>query len=100
MLRLILPFVVLVSTLSASDAPVINRDFVFEDKLEGAAKAATFSARRLYEHAAYLASDECNGRLAGSPGEAKARAYIIARLRDAGFNDVRQFPFEFTGDVK
>lgn len=89
-----------VTTLLASDAPAINRDFVFEDKLEGAEKKAVFSARKLYEHASYLASAECNGRLAGSAGETKARAYIVARLLDAGFTDVRQFPFEFTGEVR
>ncbi len=94
------PLVLISSTwLIAQDAPMIDRDFKIDVQPSGLAEKVTFKARNLFTHADYLASDECNGRLAGSPGEAKARAYIVQHLLKTGYENVRQFPFQFTGDV-
>ena len=92
----------LVFFVAAGEAPVpaIDRDFTISAQPPGFTEPATFKARTLYEHASFLASEECEGRLAGSPGEARARQYIIKHLLDDGFADVRQFPFEFTGDAR
>ena len=38
----------------------------------------------LYEHVKYLASDELEGRMTGSPGVRKAGDYIAARFKEAG----------------
>ena len=81
-------------------APVIDRDFKIETQPQGFSEKFTFDARRLFNHADYLASDECNGRLASSPGEALAREYIVKHLTDSGYKEIRQFPFEFIADVK
>ena len=87
-------------SLCAADAPQIDRDFTIDVQPPGLAEKVTFKARKLFNHADYLASDEVNGRLAGSPGEALARKYIIRHLLDSGYDNVRQFPFQFTGDVR
>ncbi|MEI6232330.1 MAG: M20/M25/M40 family metallo-hydrolase [Planctomycetota bacterium] len=92
----LLPFAVL----TAQDAPVIDRDFTIEIQPPSLTEKVTFKARNLFNHAVYLADDECNGRLAGSPGEEKARKYLIKNLLDIGYDNVRQFPFQFTGDVR
>jgi hypothetical protein len=53
----------------------------------------------------YIASDECAGRLTGSPGAARAAQYIAAAFRDAGLQPIGAKegyfqPFEFTAGVK
>ena len=78
----------------------IDRAFSRDAQPQGFPEKYTFSAARLFQHADFLASDECNGRLAASPGEAAARAYIIKNLQEAGYDNVRHFPFEFISDVK
>ena len=90
--------------LHAADAPATpdpkaGRTFKIEVTPEGLPNAYTFEGAKLFAHADFLASDVCEGRLAGSPGEAKAREYIVARLKEAGFDEVRHFPFEFIADV-
>lgn len=47
--------------------------------------SATISADRLREHAKYLASDELEGRLAGTPGNQKAAEYIARHLKEFGY---------------
>ncbi|HVP11341.1 MAG TPA: M28 family peptidase, partial [Phycisphaerae bacterium] len=53
----------------------------------------------------YMASEECGGRLTGSPGAARAAEYIAKVFRNAGLQpagEVDAFfqPFEFTAGVK
>jgi aminopeptidase YwaD len=100
--KVILSIFVLSSLVQAQEmsAPVIDRDFQISVQPPGLAEKVTFKARNLYNNADYLASDLCNGRLAGSQGEAWARAYIVNHLKQSGYADVRQFPFQFTGDVR
>jgi hypothetical protein len=76
-----------------------SREFKLETRANGLPKLVVFKAKDLYEHAQYLAGDECEGRLAGSPGEAKAREHIIKQLKKAGFDEPRHMPFEFTSDM-
>ncbi len=86
---------------STKPAPeYIDREYKVDAQPPEFSKKYTFKAKKLFKHADFLASDECMGRLAGSPGEAKAREYIIKTLEDAGYDYVRHFPFEFIGDVK
>jgi len=63
-------------------------------------KSAVFKSKVLYDHVAYLASDETEGRLAGSPGQAKAREFIVKQLRKSGLTDIRRQSFDFISDVK
>src|SRR5262245_32950909 len=47
-----------------------------------------------------LSADDMEGRLVGSPGGAKARAYVIERFKATGlkpFGDSFESPFTFTG---
>ncbi|HEY3324776.1 MAG TPA: M20/M25/M40 family metallo-hydrolase [Planctomycetota bacterium] len=81
----------------ASEAPAENK---VEAQPEGFPKSFTFKSKKLYDDIAYLASEECAGREAGSPGEAKAREFLIKRLRDMGYDEVRRLPFEFVADMK
>jgi Zn-dependent M28 family amino/carboxypeptidase len=80
--------------------PLFDADYKIDVQPPGFPEAFTFKAKNLFKHADYLASDECEGRLAGSEGEAKAREYIIKHLETAGFKEVRHFPFDFISDVK
>lgn len=59
---------------------------------------------QLYEDVRILAADEMAGRLVGTPGSAKARAYLIERLRTIGVEPVlagfgQPFEAEHDGDV-
>ncbi len=45
---------------------------------------APFTAARFRAHVAYLASDDLAGRDVGSPGNAKAVAYLIRHLKECG----------------
>jgi Zn-dependent M28 family amino/carboxypeptidase len=47
-------------------------------------QAAPFTAARFREHVAFLASDDLQGRKAGSAGAAKAAEYVAARFKAAG----------------
>src|SRR5689334_9686343 len=82
---------------AAAESPPIDRDFTLDVQAPGLPEKITFKARNLFNHADYLASDECGGRLAGSEGEAKAREYIVKRLHAIGYENVRHFMFTFTG---
>ena len=84
----------------SAPTPAIDREFKIDAQPDGFPVKFTFEAAKLFKHADYLASDECEGRLAASPGEAKARAYIVNRLKEIGYADVRKYPFEFIADVK
>ena len=83
-----------------SHIPGIDREIQIDVQPPGLPEKVTFKARNLFNNADYLASDLCNGRLAGSQGEAWARAYIVSHLKQSGYADVRQFPFQFTGAVR
>lgn len=63
-------------------------------------QAERFNGEQVKEHITYLASDELEGRLTGSPGEAKAAAYLIQEVENLGLgtflsNDY-EHPFEYT----
>ena len=60
--------------------------------------------RQLYEDVRILAADEMAGRLVGTPGSAKARAYLLERLRTIGVEPVlagfeQPFEAEHDGDL-
>src|SRR3954470_4798508 len=89
----------IVAIIAALFGPIVlatenGRDVKVEVQPDGFPKKFTFKAKNLYEHAAFLASDECEGRLAGSPGQAIAREYIIKRLKKIGFENVWQQEFD------
>ncbi len=55
-------------------------------------------AARIFDDVAKLAADGMEGRLAGSPGGAKARAYVLGRLKQAGVEPMGESferPFTF-----
>jgi len=86
---------------SAPVAPVVQgRDAKIEIHADGFEKKVTFKAKDLYDHAKFLASEECEGRFPGTPGHERARKYILNRLKDIGFDDIRQQNFDFISDVK
>ncbi len=66
--------------------------------------APAVSADDLQTDVAFLASDECGGRLTGTPGAARAGAYVAAAMKQAGlqpaFTDGYFQPFEFTAGVR
>jgi len=80
--------------------PKVDRGFKIEVKADGVEKKVSFKAGDLYKHAAYLASDECEGRFPGTPGHLRARQYIIDELQNIGFKEVRRFPFDFVASVE
>ena len=45
---------------------------------------------RALEDVRILSADDMEGRLVGSPGGAKARAYILGRMREIGLDPVQQ----------
>jgi Zn-dependent M28 family amino/carboxypeptidase len=57
---------------------------------------AAASPQQLFEDVRILAADDMAGRLVGTPGSAKARAYLIGRMQDIGiepFGDGYAQPF-------
>ncbi|HYG75545.1 MAG TPA: M20/M25/M40 family metallo-hydrolase [Planctomycetota bacterium] len=86
------------SPLAFAEEP--RRDTKIDVATEGLPKKVTFKAKDLYQHAKFLASDECEGRLPGTPGVEKARKYIEKQLKNAGFDEIKRLPFEFISDVK
>src|SRR5690349_18658115 len=80
--------------------PKIDRGFKIDVKADGVEKKVTIKAGELYKHAAFLASDECEGRFPGTPGHLKARQYIIDELENIGFKEVRRYPFNFVANVE
>ncbi|MCK6471678.1 MAG: M20/M25/M40 family metallo-hydrolase [Planctomycetes bacterium] len=61
-----------------------DRDFKFEFAVPGFERPVTVKAKELYKHAEFLAGDECQGRLSGTEGCAKARDYIEKHFKKAG----------------
>jgi Zn-dependent M28 family amino/carboxypeptidase len=64
-----------------------------------AAVTPRFTAEELIADVKTLASPSFEGRRVGTPGNAKARAWIVERFREAGlipFGDAFQLPFQFT----
>ncbi len=62
-----------------------------------AATAQTPAPQQLYEDVRILSADDMEGRLVGTPGSAKARAYLLDRLRVIGLEPVYptfEQPFE------
>ena len=57
-----------------------------------AAPVAAAPGDRALEDVRILSADDMEGRLVGSPGGEKARAYILGRMRDIGLSPVEQ-PF-------
>ncbi len=69
------------------------------------ASTPALRAEDIQYHVNYLASDSLEGRLAGTPGNEKAAAYIAAEfkrfgLQPVGDNNSYQQKFDFVGDVK
>jgi Zn-dependent M28 family amino/carboxypeptidase len=71
------------------------------------APAIHVDAARIFRDVATLSADDMEGRLAGSPGGEKARAYVLGRLKEAGVapvGDTFERPFTFpsrtTGERK
>jgi Zn-dependent M28 family amino/carboxypeptidase len=55
---------------------------------------------RLLKDLEILAADDMEGRLAGTPGSARARAFIVQRFKDAGIKPIAtsfEHPFAFRG---
>src|SRR5687768_15505861 len=67
----------------------------------GTAQAAAVDSAQLFRHLEALSADSMEGRLAGTPGSAKARAYILDRFKAAKLTpaDGKSFerPFTFRG---
>jgi Zn-dependent M28 family amino/carboxypeptidase len=64
------------------------------------ASAASVDAAKLLRDLETLSSDAMEGRLTGTPGSAKARAYIVQRFKEVGIEpigDSFERPFNFTG---
>jgi Zn-dependent M28 family amino/carboxypeptidase len=62
--------------------------------------APSIDAARLMQDLETLSADAMEGRLAGSPGGAKARAYIVQRFKEAGLELIGKSyerPFTFRG---
>ena len=62
------------------------------------APAIHVDAARIFRDVETLSADDMEGRLAGSPGGEKARAYVLGRLKDAGVAPVGETferPFTF-----
>jgi Zn-dependent M28 family amino/carboxypeptidase len=67
--------------------------------LEGQSAAPQVNREQLLKDLATLSADDMEGRLAGSPGGAKARAFVIERFKATGlkpFGDSFESPFTFT----
>ena len=82
----------------------LNRD-LRETSATAARLSPAISAEDLQIDVTFLASDECKGRLTGSPGAARAARYIATVLSNAGLqplgeNDSYYQPFEFTAGVR
>jgi Zn-dependent M28 family amino/carboxypeptidase len=66
-----------------------------------AAPAAAVDPVQLLRDVQTLSADDMQGRLAGSPGGQKARAYVIARFKEAGVSPVGgtfEWPFTFRSE--
>ncbi|MBU0637388.1 MAG: M28 family peptidase [Planctomycetes bacterium] len=63
---------------------VLSSSWAEEEKRATPVQSRLFTAESFLEHVKYLASDELEGRLPGSPGSAAAAAYIIKHFEAAG----------------
>jgi Zn-dependent M28 family amino/carboxypeptidase len=66
---------------------------------QAAASAIRVDAAQIFNDVDKLAADDMEGRLAGSPGGEKARAYVLGRLKEAGVAPIGESferPFTFT----
>jgi len=64
------------------------------------APAPTIEGERVLRDLSILAADSMEGRRAGTPGGARARAYLLGQMRAIGLEPVGsgfEHPFEFTG---
>jgi Zn-dependent M28 family amino/carboxypeptidase len=60
------------------------------------ARSTLFDAATLLRDLQTLSADDMEGRQIGTPGGAKARAYIIERFRESGIQEYGSQPFTFT----
>ncbi len=67
---------------AASSAPIAERQ----------SPAALTPAQQLLEDVRVLSADDMEGRLAGSPGGLKARAYVRARMEAIGLDSIMTMP--------
>src|SRR6187431_3354195 len=66
---------------------------------QAAVTSAVIDAPQLLLDLKALSADDMEGRLVGSPGGAKARAFVIERFKASGikpFGDSYEQPFSFT----
>jgi Zn-dependent M28 family amino/carboxypeptidase len=71
-----------------------------EAKTAAGVASRVIDAGKLFEDVRVLSADEMEGRGAGTPGGAKARAYVVRRFGESGlkpfFGESFEQPFEFT----
>ncbi len=97
-------FFTVVVVLSGCQQP--TADFSASDSgASGAGFSVEILARDARAHVTYIASDQCAGRLTGTPGARRAAAYIADRFREAGLAPISETdgyyqPFEFAAGVE
>jgi hypothetical protein len=67
---------------------------------QGSAQRPLVDSKELLSDLKTLSADDMEGRLVGSPGGARARAFVVNRFRASGlvpFGDSYEHPFTFTG---
>lgn len=67
---------------------------------QGSAQHPLVDSKELLSDLKTLSADDMEGRLVGSPGGARARAFVVNRFRASGlvpFGDSYEHPFTFTG---
>jgi len=80
--------------------PLICAALVVISVTPAGVQTATIDSAQLLRDLATLAADDMEGRLPGTPGGAKARAYIVRRFKEAGIQaigDAYERPFAFRG---
>ena len=90
-------FMYLISRLSLASAAVLLGACATLNS--GAAAPATIPADALMRHASVLAADSMRGRAAGTPENAKARAYLVQQFTAAGLQPVNG-AFEHPTEVR
>ncbi|MDF1503063.1 M28 family peptidase [Roseisolibacter sp. H3M3-2] len=92
-MRRLLPFLVL----AGCSRPSVPAATTSAPAAAGGATATPIAAEALMAHARALAADSMEGRAIGTPGGARARAYVLRAFRDAGLQPIGasfEVPFE------